>query len=92
MNIDSSINKLDFYDLSCFNMETHNNDMDLPDIYDLSHFNKKTHNIVVSIKYNMIYNHLEITYDGETTIVSRAIRKRFSNIREPEESPYIQKR
>jgi len=24
--------------------------------------------------------------------VSRAIRKRFSNIREPEESPYIQKR
>jgi hypothetical protein len=44
--------------------------MDLPDIYDLLHFNKKTHNIVVSIKYNMIYNHLEITYDGVSIITN----------------------
>lgn len=57
-----------FYDLSCFNMEKHSNVMYVPNIYDLSHFNKKTHNIVVSIRYNMKYNHLEITYDGITTI------------------------
>ena len=29
---------------------------------------------------------------GANANVSRAIRKPFSNIREPEESPYIQKR
>jgi hypothetical protein len=36
-----------------------------------------------------LYSENKITPD---TYVSRAIRKRFSNIREPEESPYIQKR
>ena len=44
--------------------------MDIPNVYDLSHFNKKTHSIIVSIQYNDASNHLEITYDGMTTIES----------------------
>jgi hypothetical protein len=36
--------------------------------------------------------HIGLRGQNQIIYVSRAIRKRFSNIREPEESPYIQKR
>jgi hypothetical protein len=61
-------------------------------IYLMSNYCARNNTINMDNINEIFYTWFNSCEDMKYINVSRAIRKRFSNIREPEESPYIQKR